>query len=642
MEGPAASGPGANSAAAFRVVRWLWIAMSLVYAVVYFKTAMLAGQFIRGLLFASFPVLQAVLISAYVARRNFRSRAQAIIGGAAAALAFAGIAEDAYVLTRGFFGGARWDWDYGVLVPGYVWTVLIVAGLTAGIALGTLRWRVVQAENLAPTAQPSDCWSTYVPSAALWIALQAACFWLFELPRRLFPPDSTHSFFSIGGSVLIATIPLVLKPRNRSRRLLLVLYSGILALVIVACFILLVVYAMVAQMPGGVFLWALFPFSLVLVWIYCFPWVPLYLWSTAVTTPLSATAPQPESITQPARSTIVALSAAGLLAALPAGLFATAPFSLGLHGIGCVMSVAAQPSEYWFWKGYKGVSSEVLNADPIIFRPAVNPSFCIVVPHQKLDDHDAIQEGYVLAARSWFWLIDPEQWDSERTNEVRANLAHLIGHDFSSYDELSAWWEENNQYLTWSAEDQLLEIRKTDWQIAHPNAWTLPPKLSVVERLRRDGPLWLEDSASQFTQFGPPELRLGSAVVDPEARLRGLKLYVADSVDVLRGERQRHIHDYLVSLTGKDYATAEEWMQALNQPRGNDPRFTAWQNATVMVVDLCLEDHGAIHCPTQTLKTLKLLTGKTFDSPQQWERWWRDNRASIALSEDGRMLVTKK
>jgi hypothetical protein len=642
LEGPAASGPGASSVATFRVVRWLWIAMSLVYSVVYFKTAILAGQFIRGLLFASFPVLQAVLISAYVASRNFRSRAEATIGSAAAALAFAGIVEDAYFLTKGFFGGARWDWDYGVLVPGYVWTVLMVAGLTAGIALGILRSQVVQAENRAPNALAADWWSTYIRSAALWIAIQAVCFWLFELPRRLFPPDSTHAFFSIGGCFLIATIPLVLKPGNRSRWLLLVPYSGFLALAIVVGFILLVVYTMVAQVPGGIFLWALFPFSLVLVWIYCFPWVPLYLWSTPAAIPLSATASPPESIAWPALSTIVALSAVGLLAALPAGLFATSPSSLGLHGVGCVMAISSQPSEYWFWKGYKGVSHEVLNEDPIIFRPAVSPSFCIVIPQQKLDDRAAMQEGYVLAARSWFWLIDPEQWDSERTNQIRANLAHLIGHDFSSYDELSAWWEENNQYLTWSAEDQVLEIQKTDWQIAHPNAWTLPPKLSVVEQLRRDGPRWLDDPASQFTPPGPPELQFGSAVVDLEARLRGLKLYVADGVDILTGERQRRIHDYLVSLTGKDYATPEEWMQALNQPRPNDARFTAWQNATAMVMDLCQEDHGSFHCPGQTLKTLKLLTGNTFDSPQQWEQWWHDNRATIALSEDGRTLVSKK
>jgi len=616
--------------------------MSFGYAVVYFKTATVAGQFIRGLLFASFPVLQAVLISAYIASRTFRSRAQAVISSSAAALAFAGIAEDAYVLTKGFFGGARWDWDYGLLIPGYVWTVLIVAGLTAGIALGTLRWQGVQAENRAPTAQAPDWWSTYVRSAAVWIALQAICFWLLELPRRLFPPDSTHTFFSLGGSLFIATIPLVLKPRNRSRWQLLVLYSGSLALGIVTCFILLVVFTMVAQIPGGIFLWALFPLSLVLVWIYCFPWVPLYLWSTPGTTPLAATAPPPESIARPVRVTIVALSAAGLLAALPVGLLATSPFNLGIHGVGCVMSLSSQPAEYWFWKGYKGVSHEVLDEDPIIFRPTVIPTFCIVIPHQKLDDPAAIREGYVLAARTWFWLIDPEQWESDRTLEIRANLAHLIGHYFSSYDELSAWWEENNQYLTWSAEDQLLEIHRTDWQMAHPDAWTLPPKLSAVERLRRDGPRWLDQSAIQFNQFGPPELLYGSAVLDPEARLRGLKLYVADSVDVLLGERQRRIHDYLVSLTGKDYATAEEWTRALNQVRGNDPRFTTWQNATVMVVDLCLEDHGAIHCPRQTLKTLKLLTGNTFDSPQQWAQWWHDNRASIALSEDGRMLVTKK
>jgi hypothetical protein len=639
LEGPAAS--GASSVATFRIVRWLWIAMSLVYSVVYFKTAMLVGQFIRGLLFASFPVLQAVLISAYVASRNFRSRAQAIISSTAAAVAFTGIAEDTYVLTKGFFGGARWDWDYGLLAPGYVWTILIVAGVTAGIALGTLRWQVLQAENRAST-QPPGWWSIYVPSAALWIALQAVCFWLFELPRRLFPPDSTHAFFSIAGSLFIATIPVFVKPRNQSRWRLLVLYSGILALAIIACFILLVIYTMVAQIPGGVFLWALFPLSLVLVWIYCFPWVPLYLWSTPVATAPATTAPLPESIARPVRAAIVALSVAGLLAALPVGLLATSPFNLGLHGVGCVMSLSSQPSEYWFWKGYKGVSHEVLNEDPIIFRPTVIPTFCIVIPHQKLDDPAAIREGYVLAARTWFWLIDPEQWESDRTLEIRGNLSHLIGHYFSTYDELSAWWEENNQYLAWSAADQLLEVQKTDWQMAHPNAWTPPLTLCAVERLRRDGPRWLDQPAIQFSQFGPPELLFGSAVLDPEARLRGLKLYVADSVDVLMGERQRRIHDYLVSLTGKDYATAEEWTQALNQVRGNDPRFTAWQNATVMVVDLCLEDHGAIHCPRQTLKTLKLLTGNSFDSPAQWAQWWHDNRANVALSGDGRTLVTKK
>jgi len=615
--------------------------MSFVYSVAYFKVAMLNGQFLRGVLFASFPVLQAVLIPAYIASRHFRSRAEAIISGAAAALAFAGVTEDAYVLTKGFFGGARWDWNYGVLAPGYVWTVLIVAGLTAGAALGSLRWRMVEEQSRALTIQRAGWWSTYVPSAALWIALQALCFWLSELPRRLFLPDSTHAFFSIAGSLFIATIPLTVKPRNRSRKSLLVLYSGSLALVIVACFILLFVYVAVSRVPGGIFLWTLFPFSLVFVWIYCFPWVPLYLWSTPVTVPLLETTPAPESISRPVRSTIVALTAAGLLAALPAGLFASSPFSLGLHGIGCAVAESSQASEYWFWKGYKGVSSEALNENSIIFRPAVNASFCIVVPNEKLNDHDAIQEGYVLAARTWFWLIDPEQWDSERTLEIRASLAHLIGHYFSSYDELRAWWEENNQYLTWFAEDQLLEINKTDWQIEHPNAWTLPPKLSVVERLRRDGPHWLDESLVQV-QFGPSELWFGSAVFDPEARLRGLKLYVADSVDVLMGERQRRIHDYLISLTGKDYSTADEWTLALSQIRGNDPRFSTWQNAMPMVRDLCLEDHGGIHCPKKTLETLKLLTGNTFDSPAQWAQWWHDNRANIALSEDGRTLVTKK
>lgn len=640
MESPA-SGSGTRAVSTFLVVRWLWIVMSFVYSVVYFKTAMLNGQVLRGLLFASFPVLQAVLVSAYIANRTFRGRAQAVIGSAAAALAFAGLTEDAYVVTKGFFGGARWEYEYGALLPGYVWTVLIIGGFAAGTALGISRWTTVQAQNRAPTAQPQDWWSIYIPSATLWIALQVVYSWLLDLSSRSFQPDALHAVFSIGGSFLFATIPLVLKPRKLRRWLLFVLYSSICAGVIVACFILLVIYAIVSRMPNGLLLWAAFPLPQIIAWIDCSLWAALYLWSMPATTTLPAiTLPMPA---RPAHSVIVALalvalSAAGLLAALPVALLTTSPPSLGRNGIGCVASISSQPFEYWFWKGYKGFSSEVVAENQIIFRPAVNASFCILIPNQKYDPV-AMRAGYLLAARTWFWLIDPEQWESARTREIRANLAGLIGHDFSSYDELSAWWEENNQYLAWNTGNHRLEIYKVDWQIGHPPLLTAPLKLSVIEEIRRDGPKWLIQPPDRI---GPPELSwFGSAIFDPEARLRGLKLYVADGVDILTGERQRRVHDYLVGLTGTDYATADGWSAALHTDLG-DPRYPTWQVAMTMVSDLCLEGKEGFHCPTPTLKALKLLTGNDFDSPAQWLHWWQDNRDNVALSDDGRTLVTKK
>jgi len=584
---------------------------------------------------ASLPLLQAILIPAYVSRQTFLDAKQAVIRSAAAAVAFAGLAQGAYGLTKGF--GV---WNYGLLAPGFVWTVLILAGLAGGMALGKLRWSMQQERQQVSTPQPTlSRWHLYFHSAILWIATQALWFWLMEAPSRLFPPDSGQALLSIAGCLLIAPLPILFPPRKETSRWNLALrYSALSAVVVVACFVLLVITVIVARIPNGIILWAGFPLPLVMAWILCLPWVFLYLWSTPLpgrpNVSQSAVAP----LVFPADWVIVSLSMLALFATWPAGLFATSPVQLGWNGVGCAQWQSSQPYEYWFWKGYKGVSREVLNEDPIIFRPAVNPNFCITVPAQKLRDRESIDRGYRLAARTWIYLIDPDQWESESTRVMRDGVARLIGHDFSSYEELTSWWEQNSEFLTWSDEDHWLEIHKTDWQIAHPNARSLPPEESVVERIRNRGPVWFYWSDFQVNDVG----LFGSATFDREAKLRGLKLFVADSIEVLTGDRQRRTREYLLRLTGKEYTTEGEWYGALHAVRFNDPRYNESQKATGMVADLCLRPQSGIHCPVAALKVLKELTGNTFDSPEQWVQWWRNNARRIELSRDGRTLLTRR
>lgn len=623
------------------MVAWFWLLLGFVYSGGYFHVATLDSRLLPGLVLASLPLIQAILIPAYVSRQTFVDAKQAIIRTAAAAVAFAGLAQNAYGLTKGFFSSPRAVWDYGLLAPGYVWTILILAGLAGGMALGTLRWRMQRTQQQASTPQPTlSRWHLYFHSAILWIATQALWFWLMEMQRRLFPPDGSQVLLSIAGSLLIAPLPIFFLPRKETSRWILALrYSALSAMVVVACFMLLVVAVVVAHIPNGIILWAGFPLPLVMAWILCLPWVFLYLWSTPlprrpnVSQNLSAVAP----LVFPADWVIVSLSMLALLATWPAGLFATSPVWLGWNGVGCAQSYSSQPYEYWFWKGYKGVSREVLNEDPIIFRPAVNPNFCITVPEQKLRDRESIDRGYRLAARTWIYLIDPDQWESESTRVKRDGVARLIGHDFSSYEELTAWWEQNSEFLTWSDENHWLEIRKTDWQIAHPNAWSLPPDESVVERLRDQGPAWFYWSDFQVNDPG----LFGSAILDREARLRGLKLFVSDSIEVLTGDRQRRTREYLLRLTGKEYTTEDEWYDALHAIPFNDPRYNESWKATGMVADLCLRGQSGIHCPAAALKLLKELTGNPFDSPQQWVQWWHNNARRIELSLDGRTLLTR-
>jgi hypothetical protein len=692
---------------AFRVVWALWIGMSLAYAAGYLHVAVLDGRYSQGLLLASLPVLQAILIPAYVWRKEFRSPAEAMIRSAAAAVAIAGIGEAVFLKTAASFGGFRSPWDSDRLQVGYVLTVLLFAGLAGGTALGILRWRVLQRQQrVQAIARVSDSrWRNYLRSAVLWIASVTLFFWLLGwLRSRVLSWQGDFLLwefsFGVAGLFLIAPIPVVFPRATETNRWKLTWkYSRFAALVLVAIWGVLVMILLSALPRFGAGLLLEFPYLCVL-WIACFFWASLYSWSAQLPNEasLSGNAPAPR---HPARLTewkIVGLTALGQVGALLVALLATAPPALGIHGIGCLKVYSSNPSEYWFWKGYKGTSAEVTLEDRIIIRPATDSSVCMSIPTEGMDDPQSVQRGYLRAACSWFGLIDPEQWESERTREIRDELGRLIGRDFSSYDELRSWWEQNSESLIWSSENQVLEIDKTDmWHLANPYEYRKAhPRMgcrNLVDDVRQLGPQWLSGVAYGFD---PAPADRGAVLNDREARLRGLKLYVDDSIEILTGEQQRRAHEFLHNMIGSDFETEDAWRKALDQMRPTHPwhmsvieaqnwvslidrtkntareattlaglrertgvnyanledfvpwlenpentRSGDWEKASLMVGDLCIDDNGQMHCPIRTLSILKQLTGKTFDSPEQWVQWWHDNRAKVALSGDGRTLVTK-
>jgi hypothetical protein len=696
-----------NSAVgAFRVVWALWVGMSLVYATGYFHVAVLGGRYSQGFLLAALPVLQAIWIPFYVRRKQFRSPAEAIIRSAATAVAIAGIGEAVFLMTAASFGGFRSSWDSDRLQVGYVLTVLLFAGLAGGTALGILGWCILQLEQRAQAiSRVSDShWRNYVRSAVLWIASVTAFIWLIEwLRSRVFSWQSDFLpwgfSFGVVGLLLIAPIPVVFpQPTETNRWKLTWKYSGFAALVMVAIWAFLVIILVSARNWFGPRVLFAFPYLCVL-WIACFLWAWLYGWSGQLPAAASLSENAPLSY-RPARLTewkIVGLTALGQVGALLAGLLATAPPALGFHGIGCLSVYSSKPFEYWFWKGYKGTSSEVTLDDRIILRPAVDSSVCVSIPTQGINDPPSIESGYRYAARSWFWLVDPEQWQSERNQQIRQELARLLGRDFSSYDELRSWWEQNSESLVWSSERQLLETPETDeWDLANPYAYRQQhPRvgLSVVEEIHELGPQWLWGYGYGLD---PAPADRSAALNDREARLRGLKLYVADSIEIVTGARQRLTREFLRNMTGSDFETQDEWRKALDKIRQTNPwqmshfeardwislihrtgntaqeaktlaglqkrtgldytnlenfvswlenpentRSSDWEKASAMIGDLCIDDNGQMHCPIRTLAILKQLTGKTFDLPQEWVHWWQDNRANVVLSGDGRTLVTK-
>jgi hypothetical protein len=80
----------------------------------------------------------------------------------------------------------------------------------------------------------------------------------------------------------------------------------------------------------------------------------------------------------------VGLSAIGQVCALFGGLLAAAPREVGLYGIGCVNVYHVEAAEYWFWKGYKGLNSEVESGNRMVLRTPVDATLCMTVNEKAI------------------------------------------------------------------------------------------------------------------------------------------------------------------------------------------------------------------------------------------------------------------
>lgn len=649
----------------YRTVWGLWIACSLVHAFVYLQIAVSAARIPQGLLFASALLLQAVGIPLYVLRTEFTSQAQAVIRSTAAAAAFDGLAASVLILTGNRFGTiASSPGGLDPLRSGYIATILLLSGLAGATALGILRWRILQMQQVQPTVQPVMSWSRqYLWSGVLWTAAVTVFCWVISAARWAagdFDSSSVLPYvvpLAAAGLLLLAPIPILSParaaegPQKRIWRYL--KYS--LAVLFVAL-------GLASPFVMGIWFF-LFPLTFLSYAAVFLPpllsWVVLYV--RYVQAPIQTTAPPAQRVSayQPLRlarpnSRIVWWSAAGQVGALLAGLSSTVPGSLGLHGIGCRSVSPTDATQYWFWKAYKGFASEVNSGSRMILRPAVDPKACMSLDERSaayINDPIVISDGHVAAARAWAWLIDPEQWDSERSRQIRKELARLLGRDFSSYQELEAWWNQNDQNLVWSASGELVEVRKRDSQV---------PEDHDVYQLRQlvdMGHIFGWSRLSEPWVFGPKPVggvsnypEFTALYFDNEARFRAMRLDVADLIVILSGEQQRRIDEYLHSRFKQDFSTREEWQKFFAQiPRPYPWRMTLqnpentlgeeWEKGEKI---LAAYDGPEPFSPKRlALEWLKLLTDQTFDSPEQWVQWWEKNHSKLVLSADGRKLVTK-
>jgi hypothetical protein len=713
----------------YRMVWCVWIGLSLVYTAVYCHLAVLNGRLLQGCVLASAFLIQALLVPAYVWREKFSSGAGAVIQAACAAVSIVGIPATFLALTESslrpsglnphYFDFAYTN-TYG-LQFGYVTTILVLSGVAGGTALGILRWRILQAKALEANTSPDfedprSWWNRYLRAAIPWAATATLCSLLVEAvvwatrpaPGMWLPyPNALPAevLLGIGGLLFIAPIAIRARGLQAQSRPLRIRKYFLIAMRSVA------IFAAVKAIPW--FFWALGVFVgyCIILAPPCLLWAILYecsgLWAKKSVQP-----PQEEStssdlkLEKMSNRTIVGISAAGLVCALFIGMVATAPVSLMAHGVGCLaVDQGMNANVYWFWKAYKGLGSEAHVGTKMILRPSVDRSTCLILNErgvEGIDDPKEVTKGYVGAARVWAWLLDSEQWDAERSKQIRAQLTHLLGQDFSSYADLEAWWRTSGEQLAWSGTGELLEVREpkravypepSDNSLRRPyvivpfrdKKFEVPeffgPDPFGVSQPPRDGhqrPSW-----DEFRLYG-----------DREARLRGLKLDAAACIDILTGEQDRRAQEYLHNAIGGNFSTYSEWRSFFGQsPRRNpwrlkrgeadgwikilqegwstpgaqkaqigffqaqtglasssaedfinwlrnpeNTRYDEWVNAQIVFGSAY--DDPELKKRNSAVVWLKMTTGETFDSPEDWVRWWQANHSNLGLSESGVKLVT--
>jgi hypothetical protein len=699
---PATPGSAVSS---YRLAWALWIGFSLLQVAIYFGVAASGGRTPQGRLFALALLLQAIGIPLYVWRKEFTSLAEALIRSVAAAAAFDGLAASILVLTGNRFGTITLPGGLDPLQFGYIATTLLLGGLAGGAALGILRWRILQAQQVQPVAQPLDSWwAHYLRSALLWTSSVTVYCWAIMTQYWAAGHSDSRSFIpyvvpcAAAGLLLVAPIPVLSPARKGEGR-----QKTFWRYLKYSIGVLFVALGLASPILMGI--WFLyFPLAFLAHATVFLPplvtWAVLYVCSTRDLTAPSdhrLSSYQPVRLPRPS-SKIVWWGAAGQVGALLAGLLATVPISLGSHGIGCRNVSSADVTEYWFWKAYKGFGSEVSSGSRKILRLAVDPSVCMSLDQRgtiSISNPRLISDGYVAAARAWSWLIDPEQWDTERTRQTRKELTRLLGRDFSSYQELEAWWKQNNRNLVWSGTDELLEVRERDFLApADQDAYQLrqfdAQRFVVPNHLSEP---WIFGPKPVGGVSGYPEFT--ALYFDREARTRELRLDVADLIVILSGEQQRRIQEYLHNHFKEDFSTKEEWHRFFAQiPRphpwhmtrseaqewirlirvdGDKPVFRVqsvsnlhvetglnysrledfviwlqnpentrgeeWEKGEQVV--RAYDGPEPISNKRMALDWLKLITDQTFDSPEDWVLWWQENHSNLVLSADGRKLASK-
>jgi hypothetical protein len=94
--------------------------------------------------------------------------------------------------------------------------------------------------------------------------------------------------------------------------------------------------------------------------------------------------------------------------------------------------------------------------------------------------------------------------------------------------------------------------------------------------------------------------------------------------------------------TAQNYSSLDEFVPWLENP--DNTRREEWEIAGRQIKDAYegQDFNSPLSHKRWAMGWLKDTTDQTCDMPEQWVRWWQENRSNLTLSEDGLRLISKR
>lgn len=199
---------------------------------------------------------------------------------------------------------------------------------------------------------------------------------------------------------------------------------------------------------------------------------------------------------------------------------------------------------------------------------------CFTTPVADIADPQLRDAGYreAVALLSNSLPFEARKWNTAEVVQVRQQIAALVGRDFESAGEFTAWWQEHGAFLRWSEEKQLLVADAPAGPAASAEVELRPAMYWQYEAMRSlrdvtDDGASIRGLASPNEAGSPAEVRFvvaKSALADRAAKEEGYRRAVTALIDILALEElpaatARRTRAQLTRLTGRTFADARAW-----------------------------------------------------------------------------------